>query len=227
MSFSTHTILNYLSRILVLLICLPIHEYAHGKTAHAFGDKTAENAGRLTLNPIKHLDPLGAISLLVIGVGWAKPIPIDPSHFRNQRRDFAIVSLAGPFSNIVMAVIAMCISKIFRIISVLNPTLNIFFYVSVFSYYFIYLNCVLAVFNLIPIPPLDGSRLINCILPAKASNWIYRHETYFFGGLIVLLLLGVLNKPIDFFTQWLLQLINYLTLFLDMIYQTMVGGVHV
>ena len=227
MNFSTYTILQYASRILVLIICLPIHEYAHAKAAYAFGDKTAKYSGRLTLNPLKSLDPIGAISLLVIGVGWAKPVPIDISNFRNKKRDMAIVSLAGPLSNVILAIIGMILSKVIRIISIVNPTYSFFLYASVFLYYFVYINCILAIFNILPIPPLDGSKLLFSILPDKFSEWIYKYEIYFFGALILILFLGVLDYPLDILTQWLLKFINFCTLILDMTYQTLVGGVHV
>lgn len=227
MSFSTNTILEYASRILVLFICLPLHEYAHAKAALALGDKTAKNMGKLTINPIKHLDPLGSICLVVLGIGWAKPTPIDTNNFRNKNRDLAIVSFAGPLCNISLALVGMILSKIIRIISIINPTLNLFLYTSVFLYYFIYINSILAIFNLLPIPPLDGSRILNCLLPKKISDWININEIYFFGILILLLILGFFNYPLEILTNLLNRFLNFCTLFLDMMYQTLVGGVHV
>lgn len=140
-----------------LVIAVTIHEFAHAFTADHLGDPTPRSQDRVSLNPLKHLDPLGSLMLLLIGFGWGKPVPFDPYNLKNPRRDAAIISLAGPASNIVLAIAISTISKFF--IPFLLPVI----------YPLIYINIVLAIFNLIPIHPLDGQKILTGILPRHLS----------------------------------------------------------
>lgn len=184
--------------VLSVLLVLPLHELAHGFVAYKLGDPTARSLGRLTLNPIKHLDPIGALSLVFLRVGWAKPVPINPRYFKKPKRDMALVALAGPLSNILLAFL---LAPIWLLL--LNLYISTYVEASLLSKLLYTLldfvgilhiiNISLALFNLIPIPPLDGSRILSAFLPDKANMWIYRNERrihlflliWLFGGNII------------------------------------------
>lgn len=177
---------------LPVLLAITFHEVAHGWTARALGDHTAERAGRLSLNPLKHIDPIGTILvpgiLLVLGgflFGWAKPVPVVMGNLRNPRRDMALVALAGPLSNLAMAIAWGLLIKL------VLPHIDgggIWLGITYMARAGITINIVLMVLNLIPIPPLDGSRIVSGFLPANAARQYNRLEPY---GLIILLLLMV------------------------------------
>ena len=191
---------DVLMTIPALLVGLTFHEYAHALVAYKLGDPTAKNLGRLTLNPIKHLDPLGTIFLLVFRFGWAKPVPVNPFHFKGDRQKGMLwVSLAGPGSNLVMAVIT---AIIWKLIEPQNPIvsavlLNIFF-----------INLILAVFNIIPVPPLDGSKILAGVLPRSYSHVIYNLEKYGYVVLLLLMLFGIVNRILMPVVQLLAALIT-------------------
>ena len=164
----------------IVLIALTFHECAHGFIAYKLGDPTAKYMGRLTLNPLKHLDPLGAICMLIAHFGWAKPVPIDITNFKNSKRDMALSALAGPCANIILGFLGC-----FLYVMTLNLlpeqfatefTFNLARVLITFLYYFGWLNISLAIFNFLPIPPLDGSKILYAFLPPKASNWCKMHE---------------------------------------------------
>ncbi|MFO7650237.1 MAG: site-2 protease family protein [bacterium] len=163
-----------------ILFGLTIHEFAHGWVAWRLGDPTAKMMGRLTLNPLKHLDPIGTIALFLFRFGWAKPVPIDPSHFRNPTRDMAISSLAGPAANFATALVS---GLLFRLLTALGVT----GFGQLLLGYFVLFNIILCFFNLIPIPPLDGSRLVYYFLPPNLAAGYARLERYGF-----LILMGVI-----------------------------------
>lgn len=186
----------YVLLALCVLITLSVHEFAHGYAAYKLGDNTARNLGRLTLNPLKHIDIAGAICMLLFHFGWAKPVPIFPRNFKNPKRDFAITALAGPLSNLILAFISGFIYLlIFALVKdipfyeenflyhLINNTLNFF-------YIFHSVNVGICIFNLIPVPPLDGSRILNVVLPPKTYFKIMQYEKYIYIGLVVWLLLG-------------------------------------
>ena len=194
--------------VLPLIFAITLHEVAHGWVASWFGDQTARLAGRLTFNPAKHIDPLGTvvIPLLMLMLsnfifGWAKPVPVDPRNFRNPRRDMAIVALAGPVTNILMALFWGLIFKAGMMIQATgNAWLGIpLVYMGAAG---IMINVVLAVLNLIPLPPLDGAKIFSSILPRRASYWFDMVEPYSFIILILLLITGILGRiigPIAYF----------------------------
>ncbi len=194
-------IVEMLLLIPVLLISLTVHEYSHGRAALAIGDKTALMAGRLTLNPLRHLDPVGTLMLLLVGFGYAKPVPINPRNFDkvSYKKGLVIVSLAGPLSNFLLALIGVLGMHIVFAIAASMRVFNVYIELTyTFFSYFAALNVGLGVFNLIPIPPLDGSRILTIFLPAKAQMWFFRYERYIQIIIFILIWRGVLDTPLYF-----------------------------
>ena len=168
----TEQIIGFLYALPGVLFALSIHEFSHGYVAYKLGDPTAKNYGRLTLNPLKHLDVFGAIAMLLVGVGWAKPVPVNTRYFKKYKRDTALVAFAGPVSNLLSSLVGMFLY--YGIIKFIFPIKPEFFLSSIWIglsqiiISFIFVNVGLAVFNLIPVPPLDGSRIVDSFLPQKA-----------------------------------------------------------
>ena len=179
--------------VMAALVALTIHEFAHGFVAYKLGDDTAKAYGRLTLNPIKHMDPLGALCMVLFHFGWAKPVPIDPRNFKNPRKGFALTALAGPATNLVIGFITsffylLCLTT-FKASSSTFLT-NIQINTLLFLLYFFSINIGLGIFNLIPVPPFDGSRILNVILPERLYFKVMRYERQIYWGVIAWLFLG-------------------------------------
>lgn len=186
-----NTLVYVLMSLVVVILSLSVHELAHGFAAWRLGDPTAKYDGRLSLNPLRHLDLWGTVSMLFFGFGWAKPVMINPNYFKNLKRDTALVSLAGPLSNFLLAFIGM-----FGLLY-LCPAINSLYLFEFFSIWVI-ANISLGVFNLIPIPPLDGSKIFLSLLPRKMYYEILRYEQFGFIILIIALYLNVLDPILDF-----------------------------
>ena len=167
------------------LLCITLHELSHGFVAWRLGDPTAKNAGRLTLNPIKHLDLFGLLMMLIAKVGWAKPVPVDLRYFKKPKQGMALTALAGPVSNLLLAVAAMLISKVIYLYAPYSAAMDVVF--SFCLYTLAPLSIGLGLFNLIPIPPLDGSKVLAAFLPDRQYIAQMRYERY---GILVLLVLS-------------------------------------
>lgn len=222
------TLVMYVLAALASLIALTVHEYSHAKAAWRLGDPTARNLGRLSLNPLRHLDPLGALCMVLFHFGWAKPVPVNARYFKNPKRDFAWVALAGPGVNLLLGFFTVPLylgtltllgkgsfSSEFALALVRNTAAFLLLFCSV--------NIGLALFNLIPVPPLDGSRLLGAILPARAYFGIMKHERVIYwclvgwligGGYLSDLLLSlpaIYSSPVLATLAWCLSLSNLLS----------------
>ena len=205
----TSVIIYILSSLLVVFLTLPIHEFAHGYAAVKLGDPTPRYQGRLSINPFAHIDYVGALCIILFGFGWAKPVQVNSYNFKNPKRDMAITALAGPLSNVVLAFVGLLLAN--GVALIYNATgAVIAFYAFYFFYYIAQINISLAVFNLIPIPPLDGSRLLSALLPNKYYYTLMRYERYFFIILLVMLWFGVLDVPLSFLSGGLMSGLNFL-----------------
>lgn len=181
-------------RIPALLIALTVHEFAHARAAVSLGDPTPRLLGRLTLNPIAHLDPIGLIMLWLFKFGWAKPVPINPSYFKNYRQDMLLVSLAGPVSNMLLALLTAFLIVILAKMQLLEGG-----WLKVLSMTYTY-NIILAIFNLVPIPPLDGSKVLASLLPAGQGRFLDQMEQYgpfILMGLVYIGVIGMITYPLE------------------------------
>jgi Zn-dependent protease len=205
------TVLSLLIIAPPILFALTVHEYAHGWMALRFGDPTARDAGRLTLNPLSHLDPIGTLMLFIVHLGWAKPVPVNPYNFRNPKKDMMWVSLAGPGTNFVTA---FACGLLLRLISPFSGSLEMgssaFGILLMMIVYGMMINLVLCFFNLIPLPPLDGSKILMGLLPPEYEHYIVQLERFgpfLLIGIIMIgrmanipILWGILNPFVSFFS---------------------------
>jgi Zn-dependent protease len=189
-------VMQILAVLFIIFCILPLHEFAHGWMAEKLGDNTARYNGRLTMNPLASIDPLGALAILLFGFGWAKPVPVNPRNFRNPKRDMAITALAGPVSNLLAALVGALLYNLFYL--VLRPFLPdvLLLLLGFFFQYYIGINVMLAVFNLIPLPPLDGSRILGAFLSDRALFKYYQNQRVIMIVLFALLFMGVLDVPL-------------------------------
>lgn len=219
---STQDILLYGTRLIVILLINPIHEFAHAWSADKLGDPTARYKGRLTLNPLAHIDPIGSLLMLIGGFGWAKPVPVNPNNFEKPRKGMALTALAGPVSNLIVAFIAMIILQFVNIYGMNNNLAyydggnfyasgqNAAFYLIYILYSFVHINIGLALFNLIPVPPLDGSRIVSYYTD-KIDNIFGRNPMIGSTIFIVLICTGILGIPLNFLGNLVFNAFDFLT----------------
>lgn len=205
-------------RLIVVFTALPIHEFAHGWVANKLGDHTAKNQGRLNLNPFTHFDLIGTTCLLLTGFGWAKPVPVNPFFFKNRKRDMALTALAGPVSNILLATALLIVYKILFFFVPMAFTSQIMSVLMDAFMLMVSLNIGLAVFNLLPVPPLDGSKVIGFFLPERTMNLFYRYERIIAMVLFaVIMFTQLLNYPLSIARNFLLRGLDFITGFIDVI----------
>ena len=178
-----------------VLLSLSFHEFSHGYVAFKLGDPTAKQAGRLTLNPLAHIDPLGTLCMLIFRFGWAKPVPVNVMYFKDRKKGMAITAAAGPISNLLLAFLCLLL---FVPVLVYAGWTAVGSYAANFLYIMVMINVGLAVFNLLPISPLDGSKILYAVLPNKIYFSNIRYERYFQPVLFLLLWTGLLSRPISF-----------------------------
>lgn len=187
-------VMQILATVVIIFLVLPFHEFAHGWVANKLGDPTARLAGRLTFNPLASVDPMGAVFLLLFGFGWAKPVPVDSRYFKNERSGMALTALAGPVANLIAAYIG---SLIFYAVWAFAPYSTVVGYILVFLNYYAFINTVLAVFNLVPIPPLDGSKILASLLSDRARFKFYQYQNILAMVGMIILVSGTLSGPLS------------------------------
>ena len=211
--------LTLIVRAIVLLTSIPVHEAAHAWVADKLGDPTAKWRGRLTLNPMAHFDPMGAVAMLVFGIGWAKPVPINPMNFDDRKKGMAISAATGPISNILLATASLALAKLIRYVSYVWGAGTVMVTLYTVFITMCSINISLAIFNLMPFPPFDGSRIFNYFLSDKYYFKIMEYERYIFIAVFALLYLGVLDGPLSFLNGIVYNVINFATGFVDIMFR--------
>lgn len=200
-------------RLLVVFTALPFHEFAHGWMARRLGDHTAESLGRLDLNPLHHFDPIGTTMLLLTGYGWAKPVPINPLYFKNRKTGMAITALAGPVSNLLLAWVLLIVYKALVLLPYNTFTYTLLLMVQIM----VSTNVSLAVFNLLPCPPLDGAKIFGALLPDRIYWTVMRYEQIIMYVLFALIMFTpILDRPLSLLTGLMYNLLDFLTGFMDL-----------
>ncbi|MBQ8403895.1 MAG: site-2 protease family protein [Clostridia bacterium] len=213
---------EYLIRLLLMipvsLLSLSVHESAHGYVSYKLGDPTARNLGRITLNPLKHFDPIGALCMLFFRVGWAKPVPVNARYYKNPRKGMALTAAAGPLSNLLLAVIGVLCGELTNLVAFklqfTGAAYNVGYIIWLFFYLLAWSNISLAIFNLLPVPPFDGSRILYVFLPPKYYFGIMKYERIIMIVVLALFVFDFFDAPLAFLTEgvyngivWLVELI--------------------
>ena len=207
---------NILLSIIPALICITLHELSHGFVAYKLGDTTAKDAGRLTLNPMKHLDIMGILMMVVFHFGWAKPVPVNMYRFKNPKQGMAITAVAGPLMNVLITIVFLFLyGLLFRPLGQENLVLEMIYLTA-------YLSISFAIFNIIPISPLDGSKVLFSVLPSERYDQLMRYERYGMILLLVLVSSGIFGRPLSTATNWVF---DKLFIFAEWGYE-LVGAIH-
>ena len=202
-------VIGVLSSLFVVFCTLPIHEFAHAYAAHKLGDNTAKYYGRLTVNPFAHIDWFGAVLIILFGFGFAKPVPVDQRNFDRPKRDMAIVGIAGPLANIIVAFFSFLLSSLSALL-LIRFELEFLYYVHLFFYFAGYINITLAAFNLIPVPPFDGSRILFAVLPNRIYYNIQQYERYIYYAVLVLVAFGAFTIPTEIIANFLMNICTFI-----------------
>jgi Zn-dependent protease len=247
MGLTTTDLMEIFTKILIIFLILPVHEFAHAWAAHKMGDDTAAYAGRLTMNPLAHVDIFGAVCLLITGFGWAKPVPINPIKFKNQRLGTALTAAAGPASNLSVAIIALLAYRIITVTSFFRDGLaslykqysnideilsqplsasamekaangaNYMYFILIILEFFIVINIGLAIFNLIPIPPLDGSKILSYFTSYKVDMWIQKNYMIINLVFMFIIISGALSTPLGWIRNIIVHGLWFITGFIPAI----------
>ena len=197
------SMLDMVLRLAAVLLCLTVHETCHGLAAYALGDPTARRAHRLSLNPLRHIDWFGLLMMFAAGFGWSKPVPVNPNYFKKPKQGMALTALAGPVSNFLLALLTLLAARIFCDVAAYSETnqriLDFLLMVAV-------LSIGLGLFNLVPIPPLDGSKVLFAVLPDRAYDWLMRNERYGMLLLFALVFFDVGSNALSKTIQWVFDL---------------------
>ena len=206
MDWFVNSLTELLARLIVLFTAITVHEYAHGYVAYKLGDPTAKYAGRLSLNPLSHLDPIGALCMVFFRFGWAKPVPVNPMYFKDRKRDNALVALAGPVSNVILAFASTILTALYYVLILQKyPNFLTSFIFTVFIQLAV-VNISFAIFNLLPFPPLDGSKILGAFLSYENYNKLLMYERFGFPLLMILSFTGFLGRLLNLFIVPLLNL---------------------
>ena len=200
-NFNGYQVVHLLINVVAALLCITFHELSHGYVAYRLGDPTAKRMGRLTLNPIKHIDPIGLLMMITVKVGWAKAIPVDMRQFKHPKRDMAITAMAGPGANFIMALAALGLARLLLFLPMVAWTQWTLLFLARVAL----LSVGLGLFNLIPISPLDGSKILFSLLPDRWYYAVLHYERYGMIVMIALVWLGVFNRPLSFCIYGCLQ----------------------
>ena len=210
--FSKEGLITFLYTLPALVLSLSIHEYAHAWVAYKLGDISQKIRGRLTLNPLAHIDPIGFIAIMLIGVGWGKPVTVDDRNFKDSRKGMMLTALAGPASNLLLAILVTIILKLLMVFGVLNTMVNsnVGGIILNMLLYVIQFNIVFGIFNLIPLPPLDGSKVLAYFLPQRARGFMYTLERYSFIIIMIIYFTNLTSYIIAPGYNLVLKLINWI-----------------
>lgn len=204
-------VIGFFASVFIVFCSMPLHEYAHALVATKLGDNTPRLQGRLTINPLAHIDWLGALMILLLGFGYAKPVEVNVLKLKKPKRDMLLIAAAGPFTNLIMANVFMLLRYIAIIIADRNGSSVVLDVCISFLYFATYINVIQVVFNLLPIPPLDGSRVVSFFIPNKYYFKIMQYERILMIAIFALIFFGVLDVPLSFLYGVLMKAITFIT----------------
>ena len=199
---------DILLRVAAVFLCLTIHETCHGLAAYALGDPTAKRAHRLSLNPLRHIDWLGLLMMVVAGFGWAKPVPVNPNYFKKPKQGMAVTALAGPVSNLLLAILLLLIARGVYIRAALTGSFSATWFAFLLDT--ASLSVGLGLFNLVPIPPLDGSKVLAVLLPDRAYDWLMHYERFGMLVLVMVISVGIGSNALDNAIRWTFTMLRRL-----------------